>query len=250
MTFWEEGNFPILNIVMLFLSKIFLMQSSRVKGDVSFTIFFRKMNPVHLSFRSSSPPGQRSSSPSAPRRSASPSAPRRSSSPSAHGRSASPSYTRRSASPTHFPNSSSPSPIPLRRNSSFSNCSPLAWPLPPSPESYASVFLPDSPYSHPSLSTPSLPARSFTMSESMLRRASLLPTPPDSEERMKKGQRSHSYKVFNFPIPPPTLSPGKMLLSKELNTRLKLIKTLKHYLYIYIRIIYIYIYLGLEESTV
>ena len=189
------------------------MQNSRVKGDVSFTIFFRKMNPVHLSFKSSSPAGQRSSSPSAPRRS---------SSPSAQGRSASPSYTRRSASPTHFPNSSSPSPIPLRRNSSFSNCSPLAWPLPPSPESYASVFLPDSPYSHPSLSTPSLPARSFTMSESMLRRASLLPTPPDSEERMKKGQRSHSYKVFNFPIPPPTLSPGKMLLSKELNTRLKL----------------------------
>ena len=169
------------------------------------------MNPVHLSFRSSSPPGQRSSSSSAPRRSASPSAPRRSSSPSAPGRSASPSYTRRSASPTHFPSSSSPSPIPLRRNSSFSNCSPLAWPLPPSPESYASVFLPDSPYSHPSLSTPSLPARSFTMSESMLRRASLLPTPPDSEERMKRGQRSHSYKVFNFPNPPPTLSPGKML---------------------------------------
>ena len=61
--------------------------------------------------------------------------------------------------------------------------------------------------------------RSFTMVDSMLRRnsSSILPTPPDSTEaKVRSGQRSHSYKVFNFPLPPPNLSnisPGQSYLS-------------------------------------
>lgn len=137
-------------------------------------------------------------------------------------------HRRRKMHPTHLSfRSSSPSPIPPRRPSSYSNSSPLAWPLPPSPESYSSVFLPNTPpepvtpYSYPSSVplSPTLPPRSFTVSDSMLRRASLLPTPPDSEERLRKGQRSHSYKIFNFPLPPPTLSPGLLPVPPPLLTR-------------------------------
>jgi len=137
-------------------------------------------------------------------------------------------HRRRKMPPTHLSfQSSSPSPIPMRRPSySCSNASPLAWPLPPSPDS-GSVFLPASPEamtpysSFPSsaMSSSPLPTRSFTMNDSMLRRASLLPTPPDSEERPRKGQRSHSYKVFNFPIPPPTLSPGLLPMPPPLLNR-------------------------------
>jgi len=140
-------------------------------------------------------------------------------------------HRRRKMAPTHLSfRSSSPSPIPMRRSSSYSASSPLAWPLPPSPDSIHSVFLPNSSpdymasYSYPSSATlsPTLPSRSFTMSESMLRRASLLPTPPDSEEKMRKGfrsQRAQSYKVFNFPLPPPTLSPGLLPVPPPLLSR-------------------------------
>jgi len=243
-------------------------------------------------------------------------------------------HSKRRMPPTHLNfRSSSPSPIPARHAStsatyghgSCSASSPLAWPLPPSPDSNGSVFLPCSPPSsntdpqsvsqHPShhrihpfffpstttnsyypvattssthlsnhsssstsstnaaaaavaaataaaaaaaaaavaqqqhfsttpLSTgltvtPSssttavisgsgnMPSRSFTVSELMLRRASsLLPTPPDTEERKGKAregregmQRSHSFKVFNFAMPPPTLSPGLLPVPPPLLTR-------------------------------
>jgi hypothetical protein len=130
---------------------------------------------------------------------------------------------RRKMQPTQldFQACASSSPIQMRRASLLSNSSlvgtsssPLAWPLPPSPDSYTSVFLPNlSPDSigHFNYSThsPTKTKRSFTMVDSMLRRASssLLPTPPDSDDK-KNGQRSLSYKVFNFPMPPPTLASG------------------------------------------
>eukprot|EP00088_Acartia_fossae_P015105 TRINITY_DN1820_c0_g1_i3.p1 TRINITY_DN1820_c0_g1~~TRINITY_DN1820_c0_g1_i3.p1 ORF type:complete len:160 (-),score=32.47 TRINITY_DN1820_c0_g1_i3:568-1005(-) len=115
----------------------------------------------------------------------------------------------------------STSPIPMRRSSFMSNSSPLAWPLPPSPDSFSSVFLPNSsPDSSGQFTytthSPTKTKRSFTMVDSMLRRnsSSILPTPPDSTEaKVRSGQRSHSYKVFNFPLPPPNLSnisPGVM----------------------------------------
>eukprot|EP00088_Acartia_fossae_P017752 TRINITY_DN20156_c0_g1_i1.p1 TRINITY_DN20156_c0_g1~~TRINITY_DN20156_c0_g1_i1.p1 ORF type:complete len:221 (+),score=37.93 TRINITY_DN20156_c0_g1_i1:69-731(+) len=147
-------------------------------------------------------------------------------------------HRQRRMAPTHLSfRSSSPSPIPLRqpRHQQASSSSPLAWPLPPSPDSYGSVFLPNSPdpstppvNNSPASSFPfssSYPARSMAMSESMLRRATtLLPTPPDSEERQRKpgaGQRSHSYKVFNFPMPPPPpqMSPGLLPLPPPLMNR-------------------------------
>jgi len=125
---------------------------------------------------------------------------------------------RRKMQPTQLNFQNSSSPIQMRRSSIISNSSlvgnnsPLAWPLPPSPDSFTSVFLPNlSPDSsgHFNYSTlsPTKTKRSFTMVDSMLRRASssLLPTPPDSDGK-KSGQRSLSYKVFNFPLPPPALA--------------------------------------------
>jgi hypothetical protein len=56
------------------------------------------------------------------------------------------------------------------------------------------------------------------MVDSMLRRASssILPTPPDSEDKKGVGHRSLSYKVFNFPMPPPTLPSSGTLYSNRL----------------------------------
>jgi len=147
-------------------------------------------------------------------------------------------HRKRKMPPTHLSfRSSSPSPIPSRpacHASSAYSSSPLAWPLPPSPESYGSVFLPNSPTdpfftptSSSSCYTPTFPPATFgrncAMSDSMLRRATtLLPTPPDSEERSRKaGQRSLSSRntVFNFPLPPPQLSPGLLPVPPPLLSR-------------------------------
>jgi hypothetical protein len=170
--------------------------------------------------------------------------------------------------PTHLTfggGSSSSSPIPFTRrrtvtaasysSTTTSNCSPLAIPLPLSPDSFSSVFLPDSPPLesppgdgcssgisvvssvaipfHESSNSPpncrttlALTTRSYTATSDsaaiILRfqrggNVSLLPTPPNSEELNSKrrggagcgpGQRSMSHKMFNFPAPPPILSPG------------------------------------------
>jgi hypothetical protein len=141
---------------------------------------------------------------------------------------------RRKMQPTQL-NFQASSPIPaVRRSSLLSNSSgPLAWPLPPSPDSFSSVFLPNSSpdcnnnqFSISSTHSPTHTKRSFTMVDSMLRRASssLLPTPPDSSEgKVRSGQRSLSYRVFNFPMPPPSFSnispevaagPGGSLVSR------------------------------------
>jgi len=141
---------------------------------------------------------------------------------------------RRKMQPTQLdfqPASSSPIDVQnqLRRSSLLSNsslvsnCSPLAWPLPPSPDSFTSVFLPNlSPDSTPghfnySANSPTKMKRSFTMVDSMLRRASssILPTPPDSEDKKGVGHRSLSYKVFNFPMPPPTLPSSGVAVSSS-----------------------------------
>jgi len=129
--------------------------------------------------------------------------------------------------PTHLSfrsMSASPSPIPTRTNPPYSfddprsySSSPLAWPLPPSPDSYNSVFLHSSDSSSPSYPFPCTPSSisptQFICSSpfNIAPTAPIFPTPPDTD-----GQPAYPPKcykpsnMFNFtrqlpPIPPPPI---------------------------------------------
>jgi len=127
--------------------------------------------------------------------------------------------------PTHLSfrsMSASPSPIPPRTNPCYSfgdprsySSSPLAWPLPPSPDSYNSVFLhsdsssPIYPFSYTpsSISPPYICSSPYNFQPS----APQLPTPPDSESRQTQppvDSMKPSYNLFNFSnqFPPPNLA--------------------------------------------
>jgi len=135
-----------------------------------------------------------------------------------------PPTPRRKMPPTHLSfgsMSTSPSPIPLRTNyhrhsygdhASFSS-SPLAWPLPPSPDSSSSVFLhsDSSSPSYPFPYTPSSVSPPYTSSSPYYLQSALqLPTPPDSVGRASSypppniKQPSHHMFSFvkNIPVPP------------------------------------------------
>ena len=130
--------------------------------------------------------------------------------------------------PTHLSfrsMSTSPSPIPPRTNPRYSigehhsySSSPLAWPLPPSPDSYNSVFLhsDSSSPSYPFPYTPSSISPQYICSSpyNYQPNAPQLPTPPDSEGRPSSYPTQSSYKpsrnMFHFsrqPPPPPSLPP-------------------------------------------
>eukprot|EP00092_Neocalanus_flemingeri_P033339 GFUD01036254.1.p1 GENE.GFUD01036254.1~~GFUD01036254.1.p1 ORF type:complete len:225 (-),score=56.04 GFUD01036254.1:128-802(-) len=130
-----------------------------------------------------------------------------------------PPTPRRKLPPTHLSfrsMSTSPSPIPPRTNTRYSfgdprsySSSPLAWPLPPSPDSYNSVFL-HSDSSSPFPCTPSSISPQYLCSSpyNYQPTAHHLPTPPDSEGHPYPPQ---SYKpppnMFSFSKrpPPPSL---------------------------------------------
>jgi len=130
--------------------------------------------------------------------------------------------------PTHLSfrsMSASPSPIPTRTIPPYSfgdprsySSSPLAWPLPPSPDSYNSVFLHSSDSSSPSYPFPCTPSSisptQYICSSPFNAQpaASVYPTPPDTDG--PNGFASKCYKsssnMFNFnrqlpPIPPPPM---------------------------------------------
>jgi len=137
----------------------------------------------------------------------------------------------RSLPPTHLnfrSRSSTPSPVPgsgynrrHSRSDSLDSLSPLAMPLPHSPESYNSVFHPSS-YS----SSPDLLPSTLSFSPNLSYLSSSLPmalphpkqvlsgfqsyyptlTPPDSERRptcLSSQNKSKPRRMFNFPLVPP-----------------------------------------------
>ena len=125
-----------------------------------------------------------------------------------------PPTPRRKMPPTHLSfrsMSTSPSPIPQRTNHhrhtfgdphSYSS-SPLAWPLPPSPDSSSSVFL-HSDSSSPSYPFPYTPSsispQYISSSPYNFQSVQQLPTPPDS------AGRSYSY-------PPQSFKPSNNMLN-------------------------------------
>jgi len=124
-----------------------------------------------------------------------------------------PPTPRRKLPPTHLSfrsMSTSPSPIPPRTNPRYSfgdphsySSSPLAWPLPPSPESYNSVFLhsDSSSPSYPFPCTPSSISPQYICSSPFNPQPTppILPTPPGSDGH-------HLY-------PPKTFKPSSNMFS-------------------------------------
>ena len=128
--------------------------------------------------------------------------------------------------PTHLSfrsMSASPSPIPTRANPPYSyedpvsfSSSPLAWPLPPSPDSYNSVFLHSSESSSPSYPFPCTPS-SISPTQYICSSPfniqpgpTVYPTPPDTD-----GHNAFPSKCFKPPstmfnfnrqlLPPPPM---------------------------------------------
>ena len=132
-----------------------------------------------------------------------------------------PPTPRRKLPPTHLSfrsMSTSPSPIPPRTNPRYTfgdprsySSSPLAWPLPPSPDSFNSVFLnSDSsspPYPFPCNPSSISPQYICSSPFNPQQNPPFLPTPPDSDGHQMYPPKSFkpSSDMFNFTrqLPPP-----------------------------------------------
>jgi len=126
-----------------------------------------------------------------------------------------PPTPRRRLPPTHLSfrsMSASPSPIPPRSSPRYSfegfssySSSPLAWPLPPSPDSYNSVFIHSSDGSSPSYPhpyTPSSVSPQYICSSpfAIPQQVAVYPTPPESNggQKFPIAMKSTSHTQFSF----------------------------------------------------
>jgi len=135
----------------------------------------------------------------------------------------------RSLPPTHLnfrSRSSTPSPVEgsaYRRYSltgSDSSCSPLAWPLPHSPDSYTSVFLPSSyssspdclhlpptpDYPSPLINTPSISYLSSSLPQAHSHNLSM--SKPSANTILSKASFSHNNPTCSAPFPYNTSTPS------------------------------------------